>query len=199
MKRGISGVILAGGSSRRLPGADKLSLDVGGAKLIERVRRTLTEFCPEIIVAGDGGVDASLPGARRVPDSRLGGEGPLAGLEAGLRASSNDIVFAAAGDMPFLSPELAAHLCELVEKGNLSAAVPVYEGRAHPLCAAYHREVAEGVSAALDGGTRSMAGFLATLGRVEHVEEKLPLFGDPGRFLMNVNSPEDLERARSLA
>lgn len=195
-----SGVILAGGSSRRLPGADKLSLDVGGAKLIERTHRALRVLCPEIIIVGDGGSEANLPETRRVRDSRPGRQGPLAGLEAGLRTASNDIVFAAAGDMPFLSPELAAYLCGLVGAGSLLAAVPRYGGTAHPLCAAYRREVVEEISAALDGGVRSMKDFLASLpARVEYVEEGLDAFGDPGLFLMNVNSPEDLELARSLA
>jgi molybdopterin-guanine dinucleotide biosynthesis protein A len=195
----ISGVILAGGSSRRLPEADKLSLDIGGAKLIERAHRALRTFCPEIIVVGDGGSDAELPETRRIRDSRSGRQGPLAGLEAGLSASSNDTAFAAAGDMPFLSPELAVHLCELVEEKGLPAAVPVYGGTAHPLCAAYRRDVADEISAALDGGTRSMKEFLASLGQVEYVEYGLERFGDPGLFLMNVNSPEDLERAREFA
>ncbi len=196
----VSGAILAGGSSRRLPASDKLSLDVGGAKLIERTHRVLRGFCSEIIIVGDGGPDANLPETRRVPDSRSDRQGPLAGLEAGLRAASNEVVFAAAGDMPFLSPELAAHLCGLVESGSLLAAVPKYGGMAHPLCAAYRREVVDDVSAALDGGVRSMKDFLAPLsGRVEYVEDSLNAFGDPDVFLMNVNSPEDLELARSLA
>ncbi len=167
--------------------------------LIERTRRALSQFCQETIVVGDGGADAELPGTQRVPDSRPGGQGPLAGLEAGLAAASNSIVFAAAGDMPFLSAELAVQLCELVEKKGLSAAAPMFGGQVHPLCAAYGREVAEGISAALDGGTRSMKGFLSSLGRVEYFEEGLERFGNPDLFLMNVNSPEDLELARSLA
>lgn len=167
--------------------------------LIERVHKALRELCSEITAVGDGGPDAKLPEARRIPDSRPGKQGPLAGLEAGFSASSNEAVFVAAGDMPFLHPELAAHLCRLVEREGLSAAVPVYGGTSHPLCAAYRRDVLDEVSAALDGGVRSMKEFLASLGRVEYIEDGLECFGDPDVFLMNVNSPEDLERARSLA
>lgn len=198
MRREVSGIILAGGSSRRVPGADKLALEVGGVKLIERVHHVLRGFCAEIFVVGDGGADANLPETRRIPDSRPGGQGPLAGIEAGFRASSNETVFVAAGDMPFLSAELAAHLCELVERHELSAAVPMYEGKFHPLFAAYHRDAADEISAALDGGSRSMKSFLASLGNVEYIEDGLGRFGDPELFLMNVNSPEDLERARGM-
>jgi molybdopterin-guanine dinucleotide biosynthesis protein A len=38
---------------------------------------------------------------------------------------------------------------------------------------------------------------LRTLDAVEYVERELRRFGDPELFLMNVNSPEDLDRARS--
>jgi molybdenum cofactor guanylyltransferase len=36
------------------------------------------------------------------------------------------------------------------------------------------------------------------VGSVEYVEDELRRFGDPELFLMNVNSPEDLGRARAL-
>ncbi|MGH3088669.1 MAG: molybdenum cofactor guanylyltransferase [Rubrobacteraceae bacterium] len=188
-------MILAGGGSRRM-GRDKLSLEVGKVSLLERVEGVLQTFCSEVVVAGDGG--PKLRGVRRVHDSRPGGQGPLAGLEAGLKASRSRVVFAAAGDMPFLSAKLALHLCGRV-RNELLGVAPVRGGRTHPLCAAYDREVLADVSAALDGGERSIVGFLSTLGRVEYVEGGLEEFGDPGVFLMNVNTPEDLERARSLA
>lgn len=195
----ISGIILAGGASRRLPNADKLSADVGGSRLVERVYATLGEFCRETIVVGEAGREAEIPDARRVRDFRSGRQGPLAGLEAGLSEASGSVAFVAAGDMPFVCARLALHLCELVAGGgDLRAAVPRYAGRAHPLCAAYEAGVSAEVSSALDGGVRSMKGFLASLSRVEYVERELERFGDPGKFLMNVNSPEDLELARSM-
>lgn len=174
-------------------------MEVGGTPLIERARNVLSGFCPEVLVVGDGGADVNLPGSRRVPDARPGRQGPLAGLEAGLNAAAGDVAFAAAGDMPFLSRELAVHLCEKVEREGLLAAVPVNGGRVHPLCAAYSREALEEISAALEGGTRSITEFLSSLGWVEYVEEGLERFGDPEVFLMNVNSPEDLDLARRLA
>lgn len=149
-------------------------------------------------MVGDAGEDVDLPGARRVPDARPGKQGPLAGLEAGLRASSNGTVFVVAGDMPFLSGKLAIHLCERVKSEGLLAAVPVSGERVHPLCAAYRVEILEKVSVALDGETRSMKSFLSSLDRVEYIEKELERFGDPEIFLMNVNSPEDLERAWNL-
>jgi molybdenum cofactor guanylyltransferase len=68
----------------------------------------------------------------------------------------------------------------------------------HPLCAAYRREIRPAVSAALDRGVRSVRELLEDLPGVRYVEEgELRRFGDPELLLMNVNSPEDLTRARA--
>lgn len=177
-------------------GRDKLSLEVGGAPLLERVYRALDAFCREVVVVGEGGL--MLPGARRVPDARSGRQGPLAGFEAGLEASEGHLVFLAAGDMPFVSEALALHLLGRVEAG-FEAAVPESVGRRHPLYAAYDRAVLAEVRETLDGGERSMNALLSRLGRAEFVREGLERFGDPEVMLMNVNSPVDLARARERA
>jgi molybdopterin-guanine dinucleotide biosynthesis protein A len=179
-------------------GRDKLLLEVGGAPLLRRVRDALAARCAEIIVVGGYGAGTRLGGVRRILDERPGGLGPLAGMEAGLAAARNRLVFVAAGDMPFLSEDLISCLLERLEGRGVSAVVPRHRGRSHPLCAAYEREILPHVRAALDGGVRSMREFLEGLDSVEYVEEGLRRFGDPDLFLMNVNSPEDLRRARAM-
>jgi len=177
-------------------GRDKLRLEVDGVPLLQRVYGALSAQCGEVVVVGEGGDAASLGGARRIPDERPG-EGPLAGMEAGLAAARNRLVFVAAGDMPFLPEGLIAYLLERLEERELCAVVPRHGGRTHPLCAAYDREILPRVRASLDEGIRPMRRFLEVLDRVEYVGEELRRFGNPDLFLMNVNSPEDLERARA--
>jgi molybdenum cofactor guanylyltransferase len=175
-------------------GRDKLLLEVGGVPLIRRVRDALSARCAEIVVVGEDA--GGLEGVRRIPDQRCGGLGPLAGMEAGLAAARNRLVFVAAGDMPFLASGLVCYLLERLERRGASAVVPRHRGGTHPLCAAYDRKILPGVRSALDGGVRSVREFLEDLDPVEYVEEELRRFGSPNLFLMNVNSPEDLERAR---
>ncbi len=177
-------------------GRDKLSLSVGGVPLLLRVGDALSTRCEEIIVVGGGGAAAWVEGARRVSDARRG-LGPLAGMEAGLAAARNRLVFVAAGDMPFLSVRLVGYLLERLGVRGVSAVVPRHGGRAHPLCAAYDREVLPRVESALDRGVRSVRELLESMDSVEYVEGELERFGVPDLYLMNVNSPEDLERARA--
>lgn len=185
-------------------GRDKLPLLVGGVPLVRRVSDTLGGVCGEMILAsaGDGSPGEVPEGVRLVRDLR-GAEqgerpGPLAGIEAGLSAASYPVVFVAAGDVPFLPGGLVRLLLRRVLEDGATAAVPVSGGRMQPLCAAYsRRDALPAVSAALDGGVRAVHTVVEGLGRVEYVEEELWTFGDPEVYLMNVNSPEDLERART--
>jgi len=178
-------------------GREKLSLEVGGLPLVEHVYDTLSASCHEVIVVGGGNV--CLEGVRHVPDERPGGQGPLAGIEAGLAASRYDHVFVAAGDMPFLSHGLVEYLLERLRRGNVVAAIPHHGGRSHPLCGAYARTLLPRAREALDGGARAVREFLKNTDGVEYIGKELRCFGDPDLVLMNVNSPRDLERARREA
>ncbi len=173
-------------------GRDKLRLRVGDATLLDRVHHALSSSCEEVFIAGAR--DYAPAGTRRIPDLRPG-EGPLAGIEAGLLAARRRPVFVAAGDMPFLTGDLIGYLLRLLS-GSVPAVVPVLGGRPHPLCAAYGREVQTVVSVALDRGVRSVRELLGDLPGVRYVgEEELRCFGDPELLLTNVNSPQDLARA----
>ena len=175
-------------------GREKLSLEVEGVSLIERVRAALTDCCREVLVVGEGGV--KLEGVRYITGERPGGLGPLAGIEAGLASARYPITFIAAGDMPFVEKDLVDHLLGRLARGGVLAVVPRYRGRAHPLCAAYARALLPLLGTALDNGARAVHGFLEGLDEVEYVGEELRRFGEPGLLLTNVNSPGDLELAR---
>jgi molybdopterin-guanine dinucleotide biosynthesis protein A len=175
-------------------GQDKLPLKVGDTTLFDRVYKTLASRCEDILVVGGGG--RPLDGPRRIPDLRPGHQGPLAGMEAGLLAARYRRVFVAAGDMPFLTSDFVEYLLGLLSE-RVPAVVPDFGGEIHPLCAAYGREVLPSVSAALDRGVRSVRRLLEGLTGVRYLKkEELGRFGNPELLLMNVNSPEDLTRAR---
>lgn len=185
-------------------GRDKLGLTVGGERLIHRVQIVLQGVCEEVLIVGALDRESRVPEdnageVRTITDLRPGRAGPLAGIEAGLAAARNERVFVAAGDLPFLPRELVEFLLASLDESGTRAAAPRYEGRLHPLCAAYRREVLADLNFALNLGVRAVHAFLENLDGVRYVEGELEEFGDPELFLMNVNSPGDLERARRLA
>lgn len=177
-------------------GRDKLDLDVGGKPLVQRAYATVAGLCEEILLVGaEAGADYSLI-ARTVEDVRPGRRGPLAGIEAGLAAARNDRVIVLAGDMPLVPSGLANFLLESLLEDDTRVAVPRHGGRVHPLCAAYRREILPDLSFALNLGIGAVRDSLGSLDGVRYVEKELSVHGDPNVFLTNVNSPEDLARAR---
>lgn len=177
-------------------GRDKPTLEVDGASLFLRAHRSLAPWCDDVTVIGPTGY-GELP---RRDDLRAGRAGPLAGIEAAFAAARHDRVFVIAADMPFVTPDLVGFLLNRLDvRDGRAAAVPRH-GVVHPLCAAYdRRRLLPPVTAALDAGVRSVREFLAGREDVEYVEEELGRFGDPNVFLMSVNTPEDLGRARAVA
>jgi len=186
----LSGVVLAGGQSRRM-GTDKAALPFGDATLLERVLRAVGACCRQVVVVTSG--SRPYPGlAVPVVVDRWPGRGPLAGIEAGLRACPTPYAAVVACDLPFLRPRL---LCGLAEAARgVQAAVPVTD-RPHPLCAVYRRDAAGVADEVLQAGGGSVRDLLGRL-RVRYVPEDVLRRWDPElASLVNVNTPEEYAQA----
>ncbi len=196
MEEPLDGIVLAGGDSRRL-GTDKALLRFGGRPLLAIVVERLAGVCREVVVAyGDAAREASSPLPARIVADAFPGQGPLAGLEAGLRAISGDFALVVACDMPFLNPGLLAYMAGLPRR--YQALVPRVRGRWHPLHAIYARSSLPIIQHLLTRGRNSLKGLLAQLDVCPLSEEELGRF-DPLRLsLFNLNGPRDLARARIL-
>jgi molybdopterin-guanine dinucleotide biosynthesis protein A len=113
--------------------------------------------------------------------------GPLAGLEAGLLATSNDVTFAVACDMPYVTREIAE--MAVAASAGCDAAIPRIDGRLEPTCAAYRRSALARISAALD------AGQLKASDLADHLDVAWLEGLDPHIF-RSLNGPDDYERFR---
>src|SRR5260370_29520303 len=71
----------------------------------------------------------------RVVFARRPSAGPLAGLEAGLAGARNEVIFAVACDMPYVTQEVAQMAVSAARRCD--AAIPRIEGRAEPVSGAY--------------------------------------------------------------
>jgi molybdopterin-guanine dinucleotide biosynthesis protein A len=177
-------LVLAGGESSRM-GRPKAWLEVGEKTLLRWIIERLGPAFSEVVVsfAEPEQVDRLVP--FRLVFDRKRMAGPLAGLEAGLTAARQEITFAVACDMPFVTPELA-EIAVAAARG-CDAAMPRVGDRPEPLCAAYGRSALPAISAALDAGRFKAADLAAQLD-VTWLEGL-----DPGLF-RSLNTPEDFER-----
>jgi molybdopterin-guanine dinucleotide biosynthesis protein A len=177
-------LVLAGGGSSRM-GRPKAWLEVGGTTLLRYVVRRLAPAFSEVIVSFGEPEQLLEPLPYRIVFDRKPSAGPLAGLESGLAAAKQDIVFAIACDMPYVTPEVA-QLAVAAARG-CDAAVPRFDGRAEPVCGAYARSALPIITRALDEGRFRAADIAAELD-VTWLES---LDADLFRSL---NTPVDLER-----
>ena len=135
----VSGIVLAGGASRRF-GADKLAVSFEGTTPLARAIGALAALCTEVVVVLAPGDERILPGAtvpvRPVHDPERHG-GPLVGLLAGLEAAREPIVLVAGGDMPRMSGAvLRALVAALIAAPDAEAALLVRRSDDQPLPAA---------------------------------------------------------------
>lgn len=193
-----SGIILAGGRSRRL-GRDKAVENVGGQPLIQRVIQRLSQVTAEIIMVVADQTQADrfpMEQGQRVTQDLYPGKGSLGGIFSGLTAARQEWSLVVACDMPFLNLELLRHL--ISQREGFDAVVPVLEGRPEPTHALYSKACLLPMEQRLKTDDLKISRFYDQV-RVDYVAEEEIASLDP-EFLsfFNVNSPPDLDRALAL-
>lgn len=200
----VAGVVLAGGRSSRM-GTPKAALEWHGSTLARRIVGILARAAdgPVIVVRAAGQELPELPPGTGVTTDPRPGRGPLQGIAAGLAAAARagaDVAFVSSVDLPFLHPAFVRRVLALL--GDAEVALPVARGHRQPLAAAYRTSLA-GPAERLVAAERLRPGFLYAERTVATVSES-GLLSDPelARLdprldsLVNVNTPEDYERAR---
>lgn len=194
-KTQLTGAILAGGQSRRM-GRDKACVEIAGRSMLERVIDRLRPLFGSLMIIG-GGSDLCAPRDVPVyPDLRPG-MGSLGGIYTAIVKSPTEQVFCVACDMPFIRKEVVEHMIRQSGKGY-DAVVPRINGELEPLCALYSKNIRGAVERDLDNGVRRIKTTLSSL-RVRVVEEHELVPMDPElNTFFNINTPEDLEKARTI-
>ncbi|MBW3659082.1 MAG: NTP transferase domain-containing protein [Actinobacteria bacterium] len=185
---GLTGLVLAGGASRRM-GRDKATLVFEGERLVDRAVRVLLAICGEVLVASGDGRRLDLPVpqvADHVPDA-----GPLAGLVAGLTVAAHPVVAVVAVDAPFADPGVLLRC--VARLGDAPACLPEVDGVPQPLHAAWATAAVADARDALERGERSPQRLAASLGaRVLGEPEWRDVARAGGRFAGSWNRPEDV-------
>ena len=193
--------ILAGGQARRLGGLDKSGLTIGSGpsahSILDRQLTVLRSLTTDILIVG-GAARGGREGLTIVPD-RVAGAGALGGVYTALMEARTDQVLVIACDMPFLTAPFLAHLASLGGASSdgrpIDVVVPRDRHGRHPLCASYHRRCAPALKARIDRGALRVGDALEELSVREVEPEELSTFDPDGRLLLNVNTPDDYERA----
>lgn len=189
----ITGVILCGGAARRMSGVEKPLELLDGTPLVAHVQSRLAPQVARVLISANRSPDVyAVYGDRVVPD-RQAGLGPLGGLSAVLSDigahDATPYLFACPGDAPFLDPSLVRRLAEALTSSEAAVAVPHDGTRAQHLFLLMRTALQPALTAYLDGGARSVHGWLDTQ-RVLVVNAD-----DIAASFTNLNTPQELRDA----
>jgi molybdopterin-guanine dinucleotide biosynthesis protein A len=192
----VTGVIQAGGRSTRMGGRPKALLELGGRLIVERVVAAVSPAVDDLLVVTNTPELYAFLGLPMVGDVHPD-HGSLGGIYSGLKAASGDAAFTVACDMPFLDPDVVRLVVARAGEGDV--AIPRVSGQWETLHAAYAKRCLAPIEARLLAGRLKIVEFFEEVRVVEIAEAEIARLADPALVFMNVNTPDELERARALA
>jgi molybdopterin-guanine dinucleotide biosynthesis protein A len=176
-------IVLAGGAARRMGGADKALLEVGGRSLLERALEAVAGATATIVVGPVRDTRRTVTFVREDPP----GCGPAAAVMRGVAEAASPVVVVLAVDVPFAASAVPRLLAAV---SGYDAAMLVDEtGRRQPLIAAYQVKPLRGRAADRPWADRSMRALIEGLS----VAEVAAVGDEP----LDCDTPADLERAAS--
>ena len=190
----VTGIILAGGQSRRM-GRDKAFLPFGRGVLIERVIEVIQQVTTDVILitnTPDQYQRFGLPMFTDViPDA-----GSLGGIYTGLVSAKMPYGLCLACDMPFVTPDFLRLLCDTAAQADV--VIPRNAEDFQPLCAVYAQACREPILQKIEAGHLKITGFFDQV-RVRVIDGELLAHYDPHDVMFfNANTPEEYVKAQHL-
>lgn len=192
----VSGVLIAGGRSRRM-GQDKRFMKVSGRSVFDRTLALLrATFTENIVVLAEPIQMLDLHSCPVVYDL-IPNAGSLGGLYTGLMTASRPRVFAVACDMPFLDIEVIRFMLSHGEATDV--VVANLGGRFQPMHTMYSKRCTPFLQAmAQEQDLKIQKLFQEKELRMRILTENdLRAFGPAFRSFQNINTPDDLVSAEA--
>ena len=194
----VSGVVLAGGKSKRM-GMDKRHLSVHGKPLLDRVTSILLELFPEVLlVLAEEDISRQDDRIRIVTDL-IPDCAAVGGLYTGLYHSRYSRVFVVACDMPFINPAVIGLFLQKIDATDIVVAQLVTG--LQPLHGLYSKQCLPVLKDMIDARDLRLQNIADKQGLTVHrVPETEIKRVDPQLLsFLNVNSPADLELANKIS
>jgi molybdopterin-guanine dinucleotide biosynthesis protein A len=196
----IRGYVQAGGGSRRF-GKDKALVVLNHQTMLVRSTELVRSACGNVKIVSANGKYENPP-AEIVKDG-WPGEGPLGGILSALYETATTSAevqwnLMVGCDMPFLTREWLAFLCDRANESKAQVVVAESENGLEPLCACWKAEGLPALQAAFDSGIRKVTEAMKRVPMEVLDEPSWKRFDTDGRLFWNMNTPEDFEEARRI-
>jgi molybdopterin-guanine dinucleotide biosynthesis protein A len=188
----LTAFVLAGGRSTRM-GQDKAFLMLAGRTLLDRALALARSLTPDVWIAGE---TATFAAFGPVVEDTYRQRGPLGGIHAALRQSTNELNLMLAVDMPFIDRRFLEYLVAQARASRATVTVPRVAAGWQPLCAVYRREFAETAEKSLREGKNKIDSLFLPLSTRAITEEEVLRNGFSLEMFRNLNTPEELGTAR---
>lgn len=199
----ILGVVLAGGLSRRMNGQEKSLLEFSGKPLISHVCARLSLQVARVIINANGDPKRFDTLELAVAaDTIPGHAGPLAGILAGMRWAQRHMpelkfIATAATDTPFFPSNYVEELAEAGGMDTQTIALAASGGRRHPVFGLWPVALADDLESFMTADKGGKVMLFVERHRMAEVDFPV-VASDIGDPFFNINTPQDLERARSF-
>lgn len=200
----VTGVILAGGQSRRMGGGDKGLLDIAGKPMLRHViDRLMPQVKTTVINANGDPTRFSAFGLPVVSDTVQGFVGPLAGVLAGMRWSTEYApearwIVTAPGDAPLLPCDLVERFAEAVDGKDDTIALAQSDGELHPVIGLWPVALVQDLQEQLGAGTRKVLDWTDRHRTVAVPFPSTPVCGLSIDPFYNANTPQELDDLRAM-
>ncbi len=192
-----TGVILSGGLARRFNGREKALLQIGEERILDKIYRIFKYLFDDIILVTNTPLQFTEWDLNIVTDL-FDIRSSLTGIHAGLFYASNPNAIFSACDAPFLKREIVETVLEGIDD-NIDIVIPETSAGREPLCAAYSKRCLSIAEQHLNK-QRLKIQLAFRKCRIKTISEKKLREKDPELIsFFNINTPEDLERAREMA
>ncbi|MCB2193574.1 MAG: molybdenum cofactor guanylyltransferase [Deltaproteobacteria bacterium] len=195
MRPELTGVVLAGGPGTRL-GGGKPWRTLAGRRLIDLALERAGELCPQVMVAAADCADfADLPCP--IVADRWPGQGPLAALVTVFLDTPATSVLLLPVDAPLMRPALLRRILEL--RQGQKAVCCQGPGGLEPLMAWYSRECLAWAQKMIEKGEWRLRLLLNQVNALLIDRQQVQALDPYDLSFLNVNFPQDLERAERIA
>lgn len=196
MKTPCTGVILAGGQNTRFSGTNKAFIRVGGKRILDRIYGVFEELFEEIILVTNDPLQY-LEWNFNIVTDLFPFRSSLSGIHAGLFFTTTSHAFCAASDIPFLKKELVETILDSIEQ-DIDIVIPATSKGLEPLCSVYSKKCLKPIEQQLIKQDLKIQKIFEKV-RVKKLPENILRQNDPDLLsFYNINSPDDLARAKNI-
>jgi molybdopterin-guanine dinucleotide biosynthesis protein A len=120
-------------------GTDKALIPLNGKPMIARVAEVMRSVLAEVCISANQTEPYGFLDLPIYPDLHPS-SGPLGGLHSAFAHTRSEEIFLIGCDMPFVSRELIEYIVHYPSTAPARAAL-TEDGRVHPICGVYHRNI----------------------------------------------------------